>query len=96
MTTWFISRHPGAIEWIKKQNIHIDRFVQHLDVSLIQKGDIVIGTLPVHMAAEVCEKGAKFYFLSINMNFEQRGKELTVEDLITQGCRIVPYYVEQL
>ncbi len=64
--------------------------MQHLDVDLIQKDDIVIGTLPVHMAAEVCEKGAKFYFLSINMNFEQRGKELTVEDLITQGCRIVP------
>ena len=31
MTTWFISRHQGAIEWVKKQNILIDRFESHLD-----------------------------------------------------------------
>ncbi|WP_250645947.1 CRISPR-associated protein Csx16 [Bisgaardia hudsonensis] len=24
MTVWFISRHQGAIDWIKQQNIQID------------------------------------------------------------------------
>ena len=63
MAVWFISRHQGAIDWIKKQSIHIDRFESHLDVNLIQAEDTVIGTLPIHLAAEVCQKGAKFYFL---------------------------------
>ena len=67
MTTWFISRHQGAIEWIKKQNIQIDRFESHLDTSFVQAGDVVIGTLPIHLAAEICQKGAKFYFLSFNI-----------------------------
>ena len=56
MTTWFISRHPGAIEWVKQQNIQIDRFENHLDTSLVRAGDVVIGTLPIHLAAEVCQK----------------------------------------
>ena len=70
MTTWFISRHEGAIEWVKQQNIQIDRFESHLNTSLVQTGDVVIGTLPIHLAAEICQKGAKFYFLSVNVSRE--------------------------
>ena len=62
MAVWFVFRHPGAIEWVKLQNIQIDRFESHLDTSLVQAGDVVIGTLPIHLAAEVCQKGAKFSF----------------------------------
>ena len=75
MTTWFISRHEGAIEWVKQQNIQIDRFESHLNTSLVQTGDVVIGTLPIHLAAEICQKGAKFYFLSVNVSREQRGTD---------------------
>lgn len=54
MTTLFVSRHQGAIEWIKQQSIQVDVFVEHLNVEEIQAGDVVIGTLPLHLAAEVC------------------------------------------
>jgi putative CRISPR-associated protein, VVA1548 family len=96
MTTWFISRHPGAIEWVKQQNIQINRFESHLDTSLVQADDVVIGTLPIHLAAEVCQKGAKFYFLSINVTPEQRGTELTCKQLTEQQCLIQPFMVEKL
>ena len=96
MTTWFISRHPGAIEWVKLHNIQIDRFESQLDTSLVQAGDVVIGTLPIHLAAEVCQKGVKFYFLSINVTPEQRGTELTCKQLIEQQCSIQPFMVEKL
>ncbi|WP_314869963.1 CRISPR-associated protein Csx16 [Aggregatibacter kilianii] len=96
MTTWFISRHPGAIEWVKQQNIQINRFESHLDTSLVQADDVVIGTLPIHLAAEVCQKGAKFYFLSINVAPEQRGTELTCKQLTEQQCLIQPFMVEKL
>ncbi|BFU59584.1 MULTISPECIES: CRISPR-associated protein Csx16 [Rodentibacter] len=95
MAVWFISRHLGAIEWISQQNIRIDHFIEHLDVNKIQTNDTVIGTLPVHLAAEVCQRGAKFYFLSVNVQFEQRGKELTCEQLNQQGCQLQEFFIEK-
>lgn len=95
MAVWFISRHQGAIDWIKQQPIQIDRFESHLDVNLIQAEDTVIGTLPIHLAAEVCQKGAKFYFLSINVRPEQRGTELTQAQLVEQGCSLQEFYIEK-
>lgn len=96
MTIWFISRHQGAIDWVKQQAIKIDRFEAHLDTTLIQENDVVIGTLPIHLAAKVCQKGAKFYFLSINITPEQRGTELTHEQLISQGCSLQPFFIQKL
>lgn len=80
MTTWFISRHQGAIEWVKKQNILIDRFESHLDTSLVQAGDVVIGTLPIHLAAEICQKGAKFYFYLSMSSMNNVGQSLLVSN----------------
>ncbi|MFC0322777.1 CRISPR-associated protein Csx16 [Gallibacterium melopsittaci] len=94
MTTWFISRHQGAIDWIKQQNIQIDRFEAHLDVAQIQAGDTVIGTLPVHLAAQVCEKEAKFIFLAVNVSEQQRGAELSAGELNQQGCQLIPFHIQ--
>lgn len=52
MSNWFISRHRGAIAWIKEQpQWHIDHYRDHLDPDEIAPGDTVIGTLPPHLAA---------------------------------------------
>jgi CRISPR-associated protein Csx16 len=32
MTTYFISRHPGAIEWARRENIDYDEQLNHLDI----------------------------------------------------------------
>ena len=96
MAVWFISRHQGAIDWIKQQPIQIDRFESHLDVNLIQAEDTIIGTLPIHLAAEVRQKGAKFYFLSVNVRPEQRGTELSAQELIAQHCAIELFYIQKL
>ena len=95
MTTWFVSRHQGAMDWIKTQNVQIDRWIAHLDVAQIQAGDVVIGTLPVHLAAQVCERGAQFYFLAVNVRAEQRGTELTAQQLNEQGCTLQAYHIEK-
>ncbi|OBX09338.1 CRISPR-associated protein Csx16 [Gallibacterium genomosp. 3] len=94
MTTWFISRHQGAIDWIKQKQIQIDRFEAHLDVDQVQADDIVIGTLPIHLAAKVCEKGAKFIFLAVNISEQQRGTELSVIELNQQDCQLIPFYIQ--
>jgi len=81
MTLWFVSRHPGAIEWVKRRALAIDRFAAHLDLAEVRPGDQVFGTLPVEMAAEVCRLGARFFYLRLSVSAGQRGVDLTADDL---------------
>ena len=93
MTTWFISRHPGAIAWAKNQPLAVDRWVGHLDPELIEDGDVVIGTLPVHLAEAVCRRGAAFYFLIVPRQADQRGQELELVDMLAAGCSLQRFRV---
>lgn len=81
MTTWFISRHPGAKVWAAEQGLRIDQHLTHLNTALIQRGDTVIGTLPVHLAASVCSQGARFFNLSLDLPAQWRGRELSADEL---------------
>ena len=91
---FFVSRHPGAIEWAKRHHWAVRaEFVSHLEIERVAPGDIVIGTLPVHLAAEVCARGARYLHLSISLTAGQRGTELTAHDLEGADACLVPYQV---
>lgn len=94
MTTWFVSRHPGAIAWIKSQSVTIDCFVEHLDVDQISSGDTVIGNVPLHLAAQICTKGARLICLSVSVPSALRGHELTKEVLTQLKCTLQEFHVE--
>jgi CRISPR-associated protein Csx16 len=96
MTTWFVTRHPGAIEWASRQGIRVDRQIAHLDPADIQPGDTVIGTLPVNLAAEVCTRGARFFNLSLDVPPEARGRDLSADDMERFGARLEEYDVRKL
>ncbi len=95
MTTWFISRHPGAREWVRKQGVAIDRYVDHLRPEQISPGDTVIGSLPVNLAAEVCQRGARYLHLGVDIPPNYRGKELTTEELERFGARLEAFSVRR-
>ena len=94
MTTYFITRHPGAREWAAQEGVRVDEQVDHLDVTLIGPGDLVIGSLPVNLAAEVCARGGRYFHLSLDLPQEWRGRELSAEDMRRLGARIEEYRVE--
>lgn len=93
MTTWFISRHPGAKAWAAEQGLRIDRHLPHLDTALVQRGDTVIGTLPVHLAAAVCSQGARFFNLSLDLPAHWRGRELSAYELRQCQARLEAFHV---
>lgn len=93
MTTWFISRHPGAIAWAQQQGIAVDRQIAHLDIKDIHAGDTVIGTLPVNLAAEVCARQATFINLSLDIPEQWRGRELSAQELLQCKARLEEYQV---
>ena len=90
---WFVSRHPGAIEWLSRQGIAVDRQIAHLSLELIQPGDWVLGSLPVNMAAAVCARGARYLHLSVEVPAEARGRELSADELDAFGGHLQAFEV---
>jgi CRISPR-associated protein Csx16 len=91
--TYFISRHPGAMEWAQEQGIKVDHWLQHLNPESIGTGDIVIGSLPVHLVARVCARGGRYFHLSLDLPEEWRGMELSAEVLRGCNARLCEYHV---
>ena len=96
MTRWFVSRHSGALEWATRQNLAVDRFVSHLNMNDVQRGDHVYGILPVELAAEVCRREARFFALCVSVTAEQRGYDLTADDLLGLNARLQEYHIVEL
>lgn len=94
MTTYFVTRHKGAIEWARMQGIEAER-ISHLDPSRIKPGDTVIGTLPVHIAAALCAQGGRYLHLSMTIPENARGRELTADEMNRFGACLTPYSIEK-
>ena len=93
MSVYFVSRHPGALQWAAQEGIAVDARISHLDTGIIQAGDIVIGSLPVNLAAEVCARGARYLHLSLAVPPELRGQELSADDLRRLGASLREFRV---
>lgn len=93
MTAYFVTRHPGAREWAERQGISVEQLVAHLDTSIIEPGDIVLGTLPVHLAAEVCRRGGRYLHLILDVPARLRGQALTAGQMDSCGARLREFYV---
>ena len=94
MTNWFVTRHPGAVEWAARKGLHIDRHVTHLDPDTVAPGDTVIGILPVHLVARLCVRGARYLHLSLDLPATARGRELSADELEAHGARLQAFIVE--
>lgn len=95
MTTYFITRHAGAVDWACEQGIAAKQ-VQHLDVDLIRPGDVVMGTLPVQLAAKVVARGARYLHLSIDVPSDARGRELSADDMVAYGARLQEFHIIEI
>ena len=92
MKTYFVSRHAGTVEWAKLNGIECE-VVSHFNVEMLPCN--VIGTLPIHLVAEVCENGGSYHNCQIEIPADRRGTELSCQDLIDFGCVLVEYTAER-
>ncbi len=95
-TIWFVSRHMGAVEWARGRGIEVDHLVAHLDPEDVGMGDTVIGSLPVHLVAEICARGARYLHLSLDLPPELRGRELSSDDMNVCNARLEEYEVREI
>lgn len=96
MTIYFVSRHPGARDWAAAEGLVVDDCIAHIDVAHVQAGDVVIGSLPVNLVADVCARGARYLHLSLDLPVDARGIELTAEAMRRYGARVEEYRVERV
>jgi CRISPR-associated protein Csx16 len=93
MTTYFVSRHPGAVEWAAKRGIDAE-LVEHLDTGEIDAGDVVIGTLPVHLVAKINARGGRYLHLTMDVPLEMRGEDLSAEQMDLHGAKMQEFHVK--
>ncbi|MFZ5834780.1 MAG: CRISPR-associated protein Csx16 [Pseudomonadota bacterium] len=96
MTIYLVTRHPGAADWAMAQGHGDAAIIDHLDTGLVQPGDIVLGTLPVNLAADVCQRGGRYFHLSLLLPQELRGHELSAAEMNSLGAKLVEYVVEEV
>lgn len=96
MSTWFVTRHPGAQRWAQTQDLQVDHVVTHLDLAQLHAGDVVIGILPIQMIADICAMPARYLHLVLDVPAALRGVELSAEQMQTLGARIEGYEVRRL
>jgi CRISPR-associated protein Csx16 len=89
----FVTRHSGAPEWARDHGYGDAEFTGHLDPTTVAPGDVVLGTLPIHVAAEVVARGAVFHHLALDLKPEDRGKDLGAREMENAKARLEPYVV---
>ncbi len=101
MTTYLVTRHEGTRIWVDAMTKHgrlpftIDRKLEHLDSSLLMKGDVVVGTLPFNITAELHAMGVEFWSLDLHVPPEDRGKELSGLHISKYGAHFTRYEVHR-
>lgn len=92
MTAFFITRHSGARDWAAEQGLAAT-VIAHLDAATVQPGDTVMGTLPIHLAAAVCARGARYLHLELDLPPDARGRDLTADEMTQYGATLREYVV---
>lgn len=90
--TYFITRHQGAKDWAARQGFDAE-IISHFDTKIVEKGDIVLGTLPVNLIAEICERKGSYHHLVINIPAELRGVEMTADKMEELGATLEEFIV---
>lgn len=99
MSVTFVTRHAGAREWASRRGLVVDHLIDHLTpdhIASIQAGDVVIGVLPINLAAQVCARGGRYLHLSMEVPKEFRGQELTAETMEALGASLKEYRISEM
>lgn len=97
MTTTFVTRHSGAIDWARSESFLPEDgvIVPAFDPENVKAGDIVIGTLPAQIAARICERGGRYQHLSLDLPEHLRGKELTADEMRSCKARLEEFNIQR-
>ena len=87
-----ISRHTGAIAWLKSHEIEGEVMPQF---SVAEPNVVYYGMLPMVQVAQILAVGSKFFLIAMPaVAFGQRGSEMTPEEMDSAGAAL--YHVKSI
>lgn len=93
----FVTRHRGAVTWAAEESVKARKVeMENFEPSTVMPGDIVLGTLPVHIAAQVNARGGHYWHLTMDVPIEFRGSELSADQMRAFGARLEEFRVQGL
>jgi putative CRISPR-associated protein (TIGR02620 family) len=88
-----VSRHPAAIAFARGDERFTTARVLDQATEDDVRGQVVAGNLPLHLAC-LCQQ---YYAIELPaIALSQRGQELSGEEMVAAGARLVHYRVERL
>lgn len=82
---WVITRHKGAIEWLKNNGIVGDIYIDSLpDPEIVNEGDEIFGLVPLSFIPRLLEKHCKIFLIEVP--HRKRKQELTAEEMKRKGA----------
>lgn len=91
MATYIVTRHAGAIQWLLWKGYSGD-IVPHWNqakTAQLNPGDLVVGTLPLHMIPGILGRGAEFLMISLpGIALAQREESLTPAEMEAAGAKL--------
>jgi CRISPR-associated protein Csx16 len=94
----FVSRHEPTRHWAKAHAPDLAaraEFVEHLPperIAALGPDDVVAGTLPVNLIADINARGARYLHLAMDLPPEARERtDLTKEEMERYNARLVPF-----
>ena len=90
---FIVSRHPASVDWIKRQGYEQAEVIDHLKPGVLQQGDLVLGTLPLHIARDINEQGVRLIHFSLDVPHNMRGREISAEMLQEMNPRLEELHV---
>lgn len=95
MTTWFVTRHPGALEWVRRLGYDVTH-VEQFDIEMTKPGDSVMGNLPVSVIARLTANRVQFFNLDMKTPPSHRGRDLTPDQMDEFGAQLVEYTAKRI
>lgn len=91
---FLVTRHAGAVTWAARQGLRARKIeMSNFEPSLTRPGDVVMGTLPIHLVAELNQRGVHYWHLTMDVPEALRGRELSADDMVRCGARLHEFRV---
>ena len=87
-----VSRHQGAIEWLRRRGV-VGDVITHISDPSVVAGKVVVGNLPMHLAAAADRVGV---IAMPDLPAEKRGQDLTADEMENFGARLEWYAVRKV
>lgn len=94
MTTFIITKHSGAVQWVQNKGIEHDCYLEDANrIQELKAGDVVVGTLPIHVVYELNQRDINYLHIALDIPPELDGQILDAAQLEACNPRLESYYL---